>query len=285
MCRLFGMSAGPEPAESTFWLLDAPDSLTEQSRREPDGTGLGWFDDRGEPHVLKHPIAAYQDMEFARQARSVASRTFIAHIRFASTGGLTTENTHPFEQDGRMFAHNGVIQDLPALEAELGDARKLVRGDTDSERIFALISREIANHGGDVEAGIEAATRWVASCLPVFAINFVLITADELWALRYPETHELYVLQREAGTTLRHESSVGTRVHSDDAARRPLVVIASERMDSDPSWRLLDSGELLHVSPQLEVSSRTILDGPPAKLLTLADLSEHARASQAKTTG
>jgi predicted glutamine amidotransferase len=40
MCRLFGMSAGAERAQATFWLLDAPDSLTTQSHREPDGTGL-----------------------------------------------------------------------------------------------------------------------------------------------------------------------------------------------------------------------------------------------------
>ncbi|EUA50566.1 glutamine amidotransferase domain protein [Mycobacterium xenopi 3993] len=26
---------------ATFWLLDAPDNLAAQSRRNPDGTGLG----------------------------------------------------------------------------------------------------------------------------------------------------------------------------------------------------------------------------------------------------
>jgi glutamine amidotransferase len=45
MCRLFGMSAGSEPARAVFWLLQAPDSLAAQSHREPDGTGLGWFDE------------------------------------------------------------------------------------------------------------------------------------------------------------------------------------------------------------------------------------------------
>lgn len=49
MCRLFGMSAGPEPVRATFWLLQAPDSLQQQSRREPDGAGIGTFDaDLGE---------------------------------------------------------------------------------------------------------------------------------------------------------------------------------------------------------------------------------------------
>ncbi|MBN9619721.1 MAG: hypothetical protein J0H43_08315, partial [Actinobacteria bacterium] len=29
---------------ATFWLIDAPDNLAEQSRRNPDGTGIGVFD-------------------------------------------------------------------------------------------------------------------------------------------------------------------------------------------------------------------------------------------------
>src|SRR5580658_719357 len=145
VCRLFGMSAGKEPAKATFWLLDAPDSLSVQSHREPDGTGLGWFDSDGVPQVRKQPIAAYGDAEFATEAHAVASKTFVAHIRFASTGALELKNTHPFEQEGRLFAHNGVIEDLPALDAHLGEeALGLVEGDTDSERFFALITKEIA---------------------------------------------------------------------------------------------------------------------------------------------
>ena len=193
------MSAGSEPARATFWLLDAPDSLSTQSHREPDGTGLGWFDAQGAPHVSKQAIAAYGDRRFAREAREVSSRTFVAHVRFASTGALELRNTHPFEQHGRLFAHNGVIEDLEALDAQLGEDRRLVKGDTDSERLFALITREIAARDGDIGAGIEAACRWVAANLPLFAINFVLASPDGLWALRYPQTHPLYVLERTPG--------------------------------------------------------------------------------------
>jgi glutamine amidotransferase len=89
MCRLFGMSAGAERARATFWLLAAPDSLAEQSHREPDGTGLGWFDERGEPHVRKQPIAAYADMEFGREAREISSSTFLASPRPAPSSSAT----------------------------------------------------------------------------------------------------------------------------------------------------------------------------------------------------
>ncbi len=284
MCRLFGLSAGRERAKATFWLLDAPDSLATQSHREPDGTGLGWFDGVGVPHISKQPLAAYGDTRFGHEAREISSRTFVAHIRFASTGALDLHNTHPFRQDGRLFAHNGVIEDLPALEAHLGEGTMaLVKGDTDSERFFALITHEIAAHEGNIGAGIEAACAWVAANLPLLAINFILATANGLWALRYPETHDLYVLERPPGRPLEHSSSLGSRVRSDDAVSLPFVVLASERMDTAPSWRALASGELLHIDDTLAVSSRRILEHPPARLLTLDELSAQARASQAHT--
>ncbi len=277
------MSAGSEPTHATFWLLDAPDSLSMQSHREPDGTGLGWFDAQGAPHVSKQAHAAYSDRTFAREARELVSTTFVAHIRFASTGALERRNTHPFEQHGRLFAHNGVIEDLPALEAHLGGDLRLVKGETDSERFFALITREIAAHDGDVSAGIEQACRWIAATLPVFAINFLLADADGLWALRYPATHPLYLLDRGAGEPLEHSSSFGTRVHSEDAVVQPLVVLASERMDSDPGWRLLEPGRLVHIDPALQVSTHTILADTPAHLLTIDDLNPTAKASQASS--
>ena len=172
MCRLFGMSGGPEPVKATFWLLQAPDSLSEQSRREPDGAGIGSFDSAGHPVVDKQPLAAYADQAFAREAKELESRTFVAHVRFASTGDLTVANTHPFELDDRLFAHNGVIGDTDALDRELGSDRELVHGETDSERFFALITREI-RRTGDVSEGIASAAGWVAGNLPILSINFV----------------------------------------------------------------------------------------------------------------
>jgi predicted glutamine amidotransferase len=287
MCRLFGMSGGDRRVRATFWLLEAPDSLAQQSRREPDGTGVGWFDADGGPQVAKQALAAYEDKAFAREARELESTTFIAHVRYATTGAIEARNTHPFEQRGRLFAHNGVIHDLERLEQELGDARTLVQGDTDSERLFALVTRETDRNGGDVGAGIVAAARWVAAELPLFAINLVLATADGLWALRYPDVHELWILERAAGGPRgsRHldaASAAGTvRVRSAPLAQQPSVIVASEPMDEDPGWRQLESGELVHVGPTLRVDSTIALDEPPRHQLTLADLEPRAAAAQA----
>jgi predicted glutamine amidotransferase len=281
------MSGGAQRVRATFWLLEAPDSLAAQSRREPDGTGVGCFDAAGAPQLAKQPIAAYQDEAFAREARELESTTFVAHIRYATTGAIDARNTHPFAQRGRIFAHNGVIQDLDRLERELGDDRALVQGETDSERLFALVTRETERRDGDVGGGIVAAARWVAAELPLYAINLVLATADGLWALRYPDVHELWVLQRGAGGIRggRHldaASAAGSvRVRSAQLARHPAVIVASEPMDEDPGWRALEPGELVHVPATLELESTIALDGPPARQLTLADLEPRAAAAQA----
>jgi glutamine amidotransferase len=287
VCRLFGMSAAPRRVRATFWLLEAPDSLLAQSHREPDGTGLGYFAPDGTPHVDKQPIAAYADRAFAREGREVHSRTFVAHVRFATSGGLTPDNTHPFQQHNRLLAHNGVIGDLARLEAELGSYDSLVRGETDSERFFALVTKQTDAHDGDLSAGLEAAARWVARELPLYSLNVIVITEDQLWALRYPDMEGLFVLERAAGGPhgdrhLDHSSPRRTiRVHSDDLADHPAVVLASEPMDDDPGWRLLASGELLHVDAKLAVSSTIAVDHPPRHPLALADLGPHAAASGA----
>jgi predicted glutamine amidotransferase len=290
MCRLFAMSGGVEPVSAKLWLLEAPDSLAQQSHRNPDGTGLGIFDPEGRPVVHKAPISAFTDTAFASEARSERARTFLAHIRFASTGAKTLANTHPFEQDGRLFAHNGVLTGLPQLEEELGEDRALLHGETDSERLFAMITREIRHHDGDIHAGIVAGVGWIAENLPIYSLNLILTTASEIFALRYPDTNTLYVLERAAGgehgeQALRHHSSLGTRVHSREAAERAVVVLASEPMDEDPGWRALESGELLHVGPELEVSSAIVLPGAPAHMLDLSTLSEQSRSSQATSAG
>lgn len=286
MCRLFALHAGAEPVAATFWLIDAPDSLSAQSHRNPDGAGIGAFGPDGTPKLDKQPLAAWQDHEFASAARTLRSTTFVAHVRYASTGARTMANTHPFAQDGRIFAHNGVITDLPAIDARLRTlgARYLVHGDTDSERLFAVVTAETARCGGDVKAGLTAAVTWVSDHVPVYALNIVLATATDLWALRYPGTHELHVLDRPPGGTgtdrpLDARTS-RIRARSEHLGARPSVVVASEPMDDDPAWRLLDPGELLHVDARLRLESTRPFRPTPRHLLRRSDLDPDAEASQ-----
>ena len=288
MCRLFGLHAGTHVVTATFWLLDAADSLAAQSRRNPDGTGLGVFDSRGDPVLHKQPMAAWQDAEFATEAHELTGTTFIAHVRYATTGSLAERNTHPFLQDGRILAHNGVVHGLDLIDErlrELGTA-DLVGGETDSERVFALITAAVRAHRGDVAAGLVEAMDWLAGNVPIYAVNLLLSTATDMWALRYPEPNPLFLLDRRdgappSGLALR---SNRIRAHAEALAGRPAVVFATERMDDDPRWQPLAPGELVHVDARLNVTRELVLPNPPAHPLTHDQLDAVAAAAQRPPT-
>jgi predicted glutamine amidotransferase len=295
MCRLFGLNAGRHPVNASFWLLDAPDSLEAQSHRNVDGSGIGFFDPGGAPVLDKQPEPAFADQEFAREAKQARSVTFVAHVRYATAGNRTLANTHPFTMDGRIMAHNGGLGELGKLEEQLGRYRELVQGDTDSERYFALITQQIDAHGGDVGAGLTAAARWIARRLPLSALNTIVATAGELWALRYPGQHALHIIERPAGashpsapeTPARagalattgnppgtaaaglHARSATLAVHAPGLHTLPSVVVASERLDGEQGWRMLASGELVHVRPDLAVESAIVIPEAPAHLVPL----------------
>jgi len=281
MCRLFGLHAGRNVIAATFWLLDAPDNLAAQSRRNPDGTGLGVFGADGEPELRKQPMAAWKDRAFHCEAQEMTGTTFLAHVRYATTGVLDVANTHPFLQDGRLFAHNGVVEGLDQLDDRLRslDASNLVRGQTDSERVFALITAATRRRGGDVTAGILDAIGWVADNLPVYAVNILVSTATEMWALRYPDSHELYVLDRRQPADFEMRTQ---RIHARSRHLResPSVLFATEPMGGDPAWRLLDPGELVHVDADLRITRRIGFADSPKHLLTPSDLSPTALAAQ-----
>lgn len=205
-------------------------------------------------------------------------------MRYATTGVRDVANTHPFLQDGRIFAHNGVLHGLDAVEErlrELGTA-DLVAGQTDSERVFALITGCVRAHDGDVGAGLRDAVGWLASNVPIYALNILLSTATDMWALRYPDTHELYLLDRRdgaapAGLDLQ---TPRIRAHSEQLRGRPAVVFATEPMDADSRWRLIDPGELVHVEADLTITGELAFPDSPARQLRRDDLTAAAQEAQ-----
>ena len=283
MCRLFGMTTGGPRVHASFWLLDAPDSLRAQSRRMPDGAGIGWFSLGEEPVRDRAPVPAFDDTDFDLLARTIVSHTFVAHVRYSSTTPATVHNTHPFDMNDRLFAHNGVVKGTDVLDSWLTPVDKaLMEGETDSELIFAYITAEIRRHG-DTTKGLIEAIRRVSEELPVYALNVLLAEAGKVWALRYPETHELWVLHPELGgandpTRLTEGDEPGRMEVYDGHGAVPAFVVASERMDHDPDWRLLAPGELL-VIDGLTATSMFPFDEPRLRLRH-SDLSAREATSQ-----
>src|SRR5690606_40822939 len=90
-----------------------------------------------------------------------------------------------------------------------------------------------------------------------------------IWALRYPESNELWVLSPGEG---------GASRPGPEGDPVPAVVIASEPMDDQPGWRLLQPGELLVVDGLAETSLFPF--GSLKRPLRRADLSLREAVSQ-----
>lgn len=284
MCRLFAMHAGERDVSADFWLLDAPTSIAHQSERNADGYGLAALTSGRGMILIRNPVRASEDPAYHQVARRLDASEMLVHLRYASTGGVSLLNTHPFSQDGRLFAHNGVVGDLDRIETSLGESRAMVMGDTDSERFFALITLAIRAQGGDVRAGIIAGVREMVAEYELYSLNFVLGEPGHIWAFRYPEHNPLHLQRRPGGgpsgaAPLDEADAAGTlRLHCDDAAGAPLVVIASERISDEPGWEEIQPGELVHVGPDLEVDRETIVSGPPAHPMTLSAHEEQTQS-------
>jgi glutamine amidotransferase len=141
---------------------------------------------------------------------------------------------------------------------------------------FTLITKRIDEHNGDVGKGIAAAASELAADVPLYSLNLVLTTRTELWAFRYPDTNELWILERSIGNfdprgSFDERSLSGImRVMSAELAVLPATVIASEQLDSSSRWRMLAPGELVHIAPDLRVTSTIAVPDPPAQLMDLS---------------
>ena len=73
----------------------------------------------------------------------IRSDCFFAHVRAASTGGITEYNCHPFCYQQLLFMHNGSIHGFSKIKRYLrkilsDNIYEWIKGQTDSEHFFAL---------------------------------------------------------------------------------------------------------------------------------------------------
>ncbi len=271
MCRLFALHAGDRDVAADFWLLNAPDSIARQSEVNADGYGLAALTSKRGMILIRNPVQAASNQAYNAVAERLVASEMIVHLRYADTGETALANTHPFTQDGRAFAHNGVVGDLDKIEERLGSNRAMVMGETDSERFFALITLAIREAGGDVRAGIKAAVGEVVERYELYSLNFVLGEMGHIWGFRYPDKNPLHLFRRTPGGAEMDQADEGgtMRLHLDEAGETPVVVIASEQISEEPGWEEIHSGELIHIGPDLGVDRETIVDGPPRHQMVL----------------
>jgi len=272
MCR-FTMYMGP-PIRLASLLVEPAHSLILQSahateRAEPlngDGFGVGWYapelTDR--PAVFRSITPAWNNANLRSLAEVVSSPCVMAHVRAATAGmPVAEENCHPFQHDGYLFMHNGHLGAFRSIRRTLlsglsNDAFDAIRGNTDSEHLFALFLDEAVGCNTEEEdalAGCLNRAVWRAVDLveelggghPSF-LNLAVTDGHRGAACRFsnavegrPET--LYLIRRGLYQPVA-EGSPSRRQHE----RSESFVVSSERLTDDSTWTPVQPNHMVSFS-------------------------------------
>lgn len=165
MCRFVAYLGEPILAED---LITKPknslihQSFDAQEAKEPlngDGFGFGWYAKqiREDPGLFKSITPAWNNQNLKVNAGIIKSNCLLAHVRAATVGGVSLENSHPFRYNKYLMMQNGGVAGFNIIKRDL--INKLsdhyyqwIEGQTDSELVFALYMQVVAAVAKEREA-------------------------------------------------------------------------------------------------------------------------------------
>lgn len=214
-----------------------------------DGWGVARFDGKT-PHIETSVVGAHQSERFDLLMQEMSTTSLLAHIRLASVGTVHEHNTHPFFANGWAFMHNGTLRNFAdaraRLEAEIAPAwRPLLRGETDSERCFALFLTYL---NGRTDVDLPDVCRALTGVMNVAAgicddpadpkrsaMNFIVSDGKRLVATRRGRT--LYTAQADQ-----------TRF------------VASEHLWGDEAWECVPEDGVVSIDESLALRQTSLTD-------------------------
>ncbi|WP_203310540.1 glutamine--fructose-6-phosphate transaminase (isomerizing) [Sphingomonas beigongshangi] len=158
MCGIVGIVGNEDVADR---LLDG---LKRLEYRGYDSAGIATDVDG----AIERRRASGKLVNLAKElaAHPLAGTTGIAHTRWATHGGPTTNNAHPHVTEEVAVVHNGIIENFKALRDELIARGRVFTSETDTEVVAHLVSEK-------VESGLD----------PVAAVRDVLPRLHGAFAL------------------------------------------------------------------------------------------------------
>jgi len=223
LCRFLAFIG--EPILLDHVMTDQAHSLVSQSMaaREAktdvnaDGCGLGWYGEREAPGIYRSILPAWSDPNLLGLLGQIRSRLFMAHVRSATSGGVSYTNCHPFTHSNLLFMHNGMISNYRKLRARVEaliaeEHYENCHGTTDSEAMFHIaLSRGLLT---DPYSAIAHTLRDVVAITSAYdrpeRVRFAAALSDgeELWGFRWASDDRpptLYYREVGNGTVLASE--------------------------------------------------------------------------------
>jgi glutamine amidotransferase len=276
-----------EPTKLECSLVHAQNALMEQSRMDREGLvhGHGWgvagYPD-GVPFVEKQTWAAYRGEHFKKTAARVYAKKVIAHVRRATVGPPSIENTHPFVHGAWLFAHNGTIPNFnrvrELLLARLDPLHRTeIKGSTDSEHVFRYLMT-LWQHEPQrplmetLRRGLEQIIVWCREIDPDREISLNVLWANGQQMVGSRLNRTLWYLERDGVVPC--EICGRSHIHHDPKQHYHAVEIASEPITHE-NWLQVPNGTVFAVDP--DFCLRVEPFGP--KAITAAEGAETVGAS------
>lgn len=184
-------------------LLQEQDALRFVGQDRTVGWGVGFFQ-AGEVLHKKRPRIDERELDWHELANNVQTDCALIHVREATVGDHSAENTHPFRLRSWLFAHHGTIDRAAELRGDLVASmpdflQRNIRGTTDSEIFFHMVMRYLHESGqldspDDDEKAVLQSLRFalerVQKAGAAFSaasptLNCVLTNGRRMYALRY----------------------------------------------------------------------------------------------------
>jgi len=167
MCGIVGY-VGPRPSQDILLA-----GLARLEYRGYDSAGVAVIDRDGALGVRKKAgkLAVLRDSLV--DAPLPDGSTGIGHTRWATHGGPTDGNAHPHLADHDRLAviHNGIIENFSALRDELLADGVAFRSETDTEVAAALLGREYAGNGGDLQLAFRSIVNRLEGAFTLLAMH------------------------------------------------------------------------------------------------------------------
>ena len=239
MCRIFAVRAA-----TPISVRPAFDGLRKLAVEHKDGWGVATFPTTGK-WIETGTLSAESCSRFDKLG-DLTTQAMLVHIRLASVGTVHERNTHPFSAGPWVFMHNGTLKNFDRararFEAEIAPAfRAELRGETDSERCFALFRTYLEDRTG-TEDVITALSRVFRTAEGICddhhegkrsAMNFLVSDGIRVFATR--RDRSLFTL-----------------------ARPDLAAIASAELLPGEDWREVDNDMLVTIDEGLHVNTRPV---------------------------
>lgn len=246
MSQLLGLTS--EKTLDVSFSFKIPSSFEEKS---PDGWGYAFFNE-GIWQSFKESLDVDKILRLSvktMSAHKFRCSTFLSHIRYATLGQVTYENTHPFDRElydsSWFFAHNGHLR----LYRHIIDSMETFkpRGDTDSEAAFCMILEDMKSLGrmrNDKEIA-KTIYNTAKELVKQGGLNF-LLTNGEIFHAFYSGYKKLYF------TTLRppypdvivgenRQLKIALQTKNHDS---PISIISCEPIIPEANWKEIEISSL-----------------------------------------